>query len=220
MHTKVFYYHEYIYIYIYIYIYKAHDSIRLSCAYSSTLFITLGGGSIDQSLGPVNSLIDRVNRTNRPMRTPTRDRGCAPTRAEYLRVPRDDRPCVSRSVPMCYDSTRLSHFTSPLSHFYASVSYFLVSLGQLTTVDSTIFNSELSLFRYSELSLFSYTTQSFYDFVSHSATATSVILLENSVILRCYNTQLFMLRRSTILCFAAVSSFIFMILSVIFLLLQ
>jgi hypothetical protein len=87
--------------------------------------------------------------------------------------------------------------------------------------------SELNHFWYSELSQlshFSYGAQSFYDFVSHSATMTSAILLENSVIPHCYSTQPFfcnsdqpfLLHFSVILCFATVSSVIFLILSSIF----
>jgi hypothetical protein len=84
--------------------------------------------------------------------------------------------------------------------------------------------SELSHFSYSKLSHFSYRAQSFYDFVSHSTTMTSAILLENSVIPRCYSTQPifcysaqpFLQHCSVILYFATVSSVIFVILSAIF----
>jgi hypothetical protein len=44
----------------------------------------------------------------------------------------------------------------------------------------------------------------------------SAILLENSVIPRCYSTQSFLLQCSVILCFATVSSVIFVILTAIF----
>jgi hypothetical protein len=125
-----------------------------------------------------------------------------PTRAECLRMPEANRPRASQSVPARADRPRMPR-PMRLSHFPSLLSYLaLVSAisGFVEPFDYSELNhfsySELSHFNYNELSHFSYRAQSFYDFVSHSATVSSGILLENSVIHHCYSTQSFLLHCS------------------------
>jgi hypothetical protein len=91
---------------------------------------------------------------------------------------------------------RLSHFPSLLSYLalVSAISGF-VEPFDYSELNHLLY-SELSHFNYNELSHFSYRAQSFYDFVSHSATVSSCILLENSVIHHCYSTQSFLLHCS------------------------
>jgi hypothetical protein len=128
-----------------------------------------------------------------------------PTRAECLRVPRANRPHMSQPTP-CASTHTAQPFSIFAQSFGASAIHFLNSLSHLVIVNSAIFGIVNSVsFSYSKLSYFSYKAQSFYNFVSHSATVNSAILLENSVIRRCYSAHPFLLKFSAI--FATLLSF-------------
>jgi hypothetical protein len=121
------------------------------------------------------------------------------------RMPRRVR---SRPTPHATTHAPLPFFVFAQA-FGASVSHFLVSLSYLTTMNSIIFGIVNSVILAIVNSVILATELShFIIFVSHSATVTSPIPLENSFIPRSYSTQSFLLQQSATFA-TLVSHFVF-----------